>query len=189
MTQEQIVKNAKKYFDTATKLGFMTDELIACLGEEFIKAPASPMNTHNNSFEGGLIEHLLKVTKYAVCINDSLPEDERVNKDSLVKVCLLHQIGKAKLFQINTSEWHVKNQGKNYVYSNDLTPMKVGERSVFYALSNGVKLTDEEFSAILLFDKVDDGMANFHNTMLGDLLKMGSVLAIKNEKKSNSDGK
>lgn len=186
MTQEQIVKNTKKYFDTATKLGFMNDELMKFLGEAFIKAPASSMLDFHNAFEGGLIEHLLKVTKYAIGVNDSLPEEEKVNKDSLIKVCFLHQIGKANLYKPCTSEWHRKNQGKMYEFNEDITSMRVGERSVYYALSNGIKLTEEEYSAIIFFDKTDDKMSEYHNSMLGDLLKMGSVLAIKNEKKSAS---
>jgi hypothetical protein len=62
--------------------------------------------------------------------------------------------------------------------------MRVGERSVYYATNYGVKLTEEEFSAILFFDKTDDKMSEYHNSMLGELLKMGSTLAIKNEQKS-----
>jgi hypothetical protein len=53
--------------------------------------------------------------------------------------------------------------------------------SVYYALSHGIVLTEAEVSAILFFDKTDDKMAELHNSMTGDLLKMGSVLAIKHE--------
>lgn len=182
---EKIVANTKKYFDTATKLGFMNDELMAFLGESFIKAPASHMTSFNNSFEGGLVEHLLKVTSYAVLINKSLPEDEQVDQNSLIKVCLLHQIGKANQYKPCESEWHRKNQGKMYEFNEDLVSMRVSERSVYYALSHGVSFTEEEFAAIIMFDKTDDKMAELHNSMIGDLLKMGSVLAIKNERKTN----
>lgn len=184
MTQEQILKNTKKYFETANKYGFMTEELTAFLGESFIKAPASSMTIHNNAFEGGLILHLLKTAKYAVGFNNSLPEDERVTESSLLKVCLLHQIGKANLYKPCTSEWHRKNQGKMYEFNEDITSMRVGERSIYYAVSNGVKFTEEEYSAILNFDKTDDKMVEFHNSTLGDLLKSASVFAIKSEKKT-----
>lgn len=182
LEQTQIVANTKKYFATATKLNFMNDKLMGFLGEAFIKAPASTMTSLHNAVEGGLIDHLLNVTKYAVLINDSLPEDEKVDKSSLIKVCLLHQIGKAHLYKECTSDWHKKNQGKMYEFNSNMVSMRVSERSVFYALSNGIELTDEEYAAILNFDKVDDKMAEYHNTMLGDLLKMGATLAIKHEK-------
>lgn len=183
LKQEQIVKNTKKYFQTAQDLGIMNDEFMSFLGEAFIKAPASSMKDHNNAFEGGLIDHLLNVTKYAVIFNNALPEDERVEQKTLVRVCLLHQVGKAMLYKPCTSEWHRTNQGKMYEFNNELTSMRVGERSVYYALSHGIKLTEEEFSAIIMFDKTDDKMAEYHNTMLGDLLKTASIFAVKNEKK------
>lgn len=183
LEQERIVANTKKYFDTATKLGFMNEGLMTFLGEEFIKAPASNMLHFNNAFEGGLIEHLLNVAKYAVLINKSLPEDEQVNQNSLVKVCLLHQIGKAKTYKPCESEWHVKNQGKIYEFNEELTSMRIGERSIYYVTSNGISLTADEYVAILNFDKTDDKMSEYHNSMVGELLKMGSVLAIKNEQR------
>jgi hypothetical protein len=186
LEQEKIVSNTKKYFDTANKLGFMTEELMSFLGEDFIKAPSSSVSMYNNAFEGGLIDHLLNTAKYAVLINKSLPVDEQVDQNSLVKVCLLHQIGKAKLYKPCESEWHRKNQGKMYVFNEDLTSMRIGERSIYYATKFGVSLSEEEYAAILNFDKTDDKMSEYHNTMTGDLLKMGSTLAIKHEQKANS---
>lgn len=184
LEQAKIVANAKKYFETATKNGFMNDELMSFLGEAFIKAPATSMTSYHNAFEGGLIDHLLKVAKYAVNVNNSLPEDERVDQTSLIKVCLLHGIGKAKLYTPCTSEWHRKNQGKMYEFNEDLVSMRVGERSAYYAISHGIKLTEEEYTAILFFDKTDDKMSEYHNSMLGELLKMGNILAIKSAKKN-----
>jgi len=182
--QEQIVKNTKKYFQTAQEQGFMTEELMSFLGETFIKAPASTMADLNNAFEGGLIDHLLRVTKYAVSINETiLPENLRLPKKDIIKVCFLHQIGKAHLYVPCTSEWHIKNQGKLYEFNDGLTSMRVGERSAHYVLSNGVTLTEEEYQAIINFDKDDsDKQAKYHNSLLGDLLKMANQLAIIEEK-------
>lgn len=184
LKQEQILKNTKKYFQTAQDHGFMNDELMNFLGEDFIKAPASTMSDLNNSFEGGLIDHLLKVTKYAISINENvLPENLRLQKKDIIKVCFLHQIGKAHIYEPCTSEWHIKNQGKNYEFKQGVTSMRVGERSALYALNNGIKLTEEEYQAIVNFDKDDnDKQAKYHNSLLGDLLKMANQLAIIEEK-------
>lgn len=179
LEQTRILENTKKYFETATKLGFMNDDLMKFLGQEFIAAPASSMADYHGAFEGGLIDHLLKVAKYAVNVNNTLPENKRVNQDSLVKVCLLHQIGKSNLYKPCTSEWHRKNQGKMYEFNDDLVSMRVSERSLYYAMSHGIKFTEEEFSAIMFYDKTDDKMSEFHNSMLGELLKIGNTLAIK----------
>jgi hypothetical protein len=182
LSQEKIVSNTKKYFETATKHGFMSEELMNFLGEAFIKAPASTMENLHNAFEGGLIDHLLRVAFYGVKFNNALPEDKQVNQSSLLKVCLLHQIGKTNLYKPCESEWHRTNQGKMYEFNNDLVSMRVSERSIYYAMSHGVKFTEEEYSAILMFDKTDDQMALYHNSTLGELLKMSNIFAIKHEK-------
>ena len=184
LEKERIVSNTKKYIDTATKLGFINDDLLNFLGDDFITAPASTMESLHNAFEGGLIEHLLNVAKYAVLINKSLPEDEKVDQNSLVKVCLLHQIGKAKLYKPCESEWHRKNQGKMYEFNEGLISMRIGERSIYYATKYGINLTEEEYVAILNFDKSDDKMAEYHNSKVGELLKMGNILAINSERKN-----
>jgi hypothetical protein len=184
LDQTKIVANTKKYFDTAIKNGFMNDELMTFLGEDFIKAPASSMTEYHNAFEGGLVDHLLRVASYSVRINNALPEEDRVDQTSLLKVCLLHGIGKAKLYVPCKSEWHRKNLGKMYEFNEDITSMRVSERSAYYILSHGITLTDEEYAAILFFDKTDDKMSEYHNSMVGELLKMGSVLAIKNAQKN-----
>jgi len=184
LTQDKVIANTKKYFDTATKLGFMTDEFMGFLGEEFIKAPASTMKHLHNAFEGGLIDHLLQVASYAVRFNNSLPENERVSQDSLLKVCLLHQIGKCNLYKPCNSEWHKTNQGKMYEFNEDLVSMRVSDRSVYYALSHGVKFTEEEFQSIIMFDRSEDKMGEYHNSTLGDILKMANLFAIKHEKEN-----
>ncbi len=187
ISNEQIIKNTTKYFETAQKYGFMTDEFMKFLGEAFIKAPASTMKSMNNAFEGGLIDHLLRVTKHAISINGILPETLQLPKESIIKVCLLHQIGKAQLFTPCTSEWHIKNQGKMYEFNEELLSFRVGERSVYYALTNGVTLTDAEYQAILNYDKSDtDKQAKYYTEPLGILLKQANEWAIIEEKQKDN---
>lgn len=183
LTKENVAKNYQKFCSTGEKYGFLTADLKEFLGVDILTAPASTMTSLHNAFEGGLIAHILTVTKYAVKINDTLPDTLKVNLESLIKVCCLHQIGKAKLYVPNQSEWHVKNQGKVYEFNEELISMRVGERSAYYALSNGISLTDSEYQAITSFDKdEDDKMAKWHSTMLATILKQANELAIKEEK-------
>lgn len=182
LNENKILENAKKYFETGTKYGFMNDKLMNFLGPEFIGAPASTSENMHNAFEGGLIDHSLRVTKYAVSLNDLLPLEMRVDKVSLVKVCCLHQIGKAKLFKYNDSKWHRENQGKMYEFNDDMVALSVGERSVMYTFKNGIDLTEEEYQAILNYNKDDsDKQAKYHSSTLSSLLKQGIELAIMEE--------
>jgi hypothetical protein len=183
LTKEKVGKNFQKFCATGEKYGFLTETLKEFLGVDILTAPASTMISLHNAFEGGLIDHTLTVTKYAVSINGILPDALKVNQESLIKVCCLHQIGKAKLYIPETSEWHKENQGKMYKFNEELISMRIGERSAMYALSNGVSLTEEEYQAIVNFDKEDDDkMAKWHSTMLATILKQANELAIKEEK-------
>lgn len=181
ITEDKILKNTEKYFKTAEKFGFMNDNLLDFLGQDFIKAPASTRSDLHNAFEGGLISHLLTTTKYAISINNVLPEALRVEQSSLIKVALLHQIGKAKLYS-EEDKWH-QDRGMMYKFNNELTSMSVGERSTIYALSNGVELSEEEFQAIINYDKDDsDKQAKWHSCTLGVILRQANELAILEEK-------
>ncbi len=181
ITEDKILKNTEKYFKTAEAHGFMNDSLLDFLGQEFIKAPASTRSDLHNAFEGGLISHLLTTTKYAISINGVLPEALRVDKVSLIKVSLLHQIGKAKLY-VAEDKWH-QDRGMMYKFNNDLVSMSVGERSAIYALSNGVTLSEEEYQAIINYDKDDsDKQAKWHSSTLGVILRQANELAILEEK-------
>jgi hypothetical protein len=182
MTQEKVLKNIEKYFTTANKYGFMNDDLMEFLGQDFMKAPASTATNLHNAFEGGLIAHLLLTTKYAVSINNVLPDTLKVDATSLIKVCLLHQIGKAKLYKPFESKWH-NDRGIMYEFNEDLTSMRVGERSAIYALQNGVTLTETEFQAIINHDKEDsDKQSKWHTNTLGVILRQANELAIIEEK-------
>lgn len=133
--KEKIEKNKKKLYSTNEKYSIFTPELLEYLGDSFLSAPASTMKSLHNAFPGGLLDHIILTTKYSVDINLSLPEDIRVDNKSLIKVCFLHQIGKTFLYKMCESEWHRKNQGKMYEFVDNLTSMRVGERSAYYALN------------------------------------------------------
>lgn len=182
LTKEQVVKNAKKYFSTGEKYGFMTEELQNLLGAEFIGAPASTRTDLHNAYEGGLVEHLLTVTKYAVSLKAIVPNGDAIDMKSLVKVCCLHQIGKAHLYVPKNSKWHNDN-GIMYDFNDELVSMHVGERSAHMAMANGVELSEDEFQAIVNHDKTDDDkQAKWHSNTLAVILRQANELAIMQEK-------
>lgn len=179
--KEKIASNTKKYYDTLKKYGVDNDQLMQFLGVQFISSPASTQTDYHFCYEGGLIHYMLTTAKYAIGINNSLPENEKVNEESLIRICLLFHIGKAHLYTQNTSDWHVK-KGILYDFNKDLVSIRPAERSIYYLSKYDIKFTEEEHAAILNFDKLQDPMSDYHNSMLGELLKMGSVLAIKTSK-------
>ena len=74
--KDKIERNTKKFYATNEKYGIFTPEILEFLGESFITAPASTMKSLHNAFPGGLLDHIITTTKYAVDINLTLPEEE-----------------------------------------------------------------------------------------------------------------
>jgi hypothetical protein len=160
------------------------------LGTELTIAPASGKLHFHSAYVGGYIDHVMNVCRNAFGIKKLFAEQGgRINftDEELFFAALHHDLGKLgdgeKPHYIpEESEWHRKNQGKMYDFNNDLVSMRTSERSVYYALSHGVKFTEEEYSAILMSDKSDDQMAQYHNSIIGELLKVSNTFAVKHEK-------
>jgi hypothetical protein len=187
LNEEMILKNYERFMKGSQKYGFACDKLFELLGKEFIEAPASTKLDRHNAFKGGLVDHILRVTEIALKINKSLPLELQSSTDSLVKVGFLHQIGKAKLYKPNPSEWHKEKLGEMYVYDNELTPLSVGERSIFIIKEAGINLTIEEYQAILNFSKpYEDKQALYFTCNLGEVLSQAIEWAIREEKLINN---
>jgi len=183
ITKKNQTKNRNIFETTIEKYGVFTDSLKEFLGDDLYKAPASTMLSLNNACEGGLVDHLINITKYSALINEMLPENIKQPKDSVVKVALLSEIGKTFKYKVCESEWHRKNQGKMYEFNEDEISMRVGERSAYYALKFGVKLSEVEYQALINFEKSeDDKQAKWHSTPLTIILKQAIELAIIDEK-------
>jgi hypothetical protein len=61
--------------------------------------------------------------------------------------------------------------------------MRVGERSAYYSINNGVSLSEEEYQSIINFDKPeDDKMSKFHGSTLSIILRQANELSIIEQK-------
>lgn len=186
--KDRILKNKQTFLEKNELYGILNKELLDYLGEDLLTAPASTMTSLHNAFPGGLIDHVLKTTKYAIGINKLLPDSISVDAQSIVKVCFLHQIGKTFLYKWCESEWHRNNQGKMYDFNEELISMKIGERSVYYAMKYGIKLSEEEYQAIVNYDKPeDDKQSKWYGSTLSTILKQANELAIIEEKNNNNE--
>lgn len=178
LTEQKIREKSEKYLNAGKQYGAFNDDLIEFLGVDIMNAPSSPNADMYGAFKGGLIEHMLLVSKHAVNINEQLPNNIKQDKEQLIKISFIHQIGKTFLFKPQTDEWRQKNLGENFTYNNDLTSMKVGERSAYYALKHGIELTEDEYQAIINSDKDFDKQAKYFTCGLGVILKQANELAI-----------
>lgn len=183
LSVEQIESNKKKFLETNSKYNLFTKDLLNFLGDDFFTAPASTTLDMYGCFPGGLLNHCFKSAKYSIKSNEQLPETMRVEIPSLLKCIFLSQIGKTFMFKPNPSEWHRKNLGKMYEFTEQDVSMKSGERAIYYAINNGVEFSEEEFQAILNSDKEsDDKMAKYRSGTLSNIIRIGFELSILEEK-------
>ena len=183
MTEERIEQNKGKFKEINEKYNIFTPELEDFLGEDFFLAPASASLDMYYCYPGGLVDFLMKVCKYAVNVNETLPDSIKVDKKTLVRTIFISQIGKTFLFKLNEDEWMVKKRGKMYEYrDDDIVIMSIGERSAYYAIKYGVELSDVEYQSILNSDKEQSERFMRGSRPLYYVMKMGVEIALMEEK-------
>jgi hypothetical protein len=130
--------------------------------ERFMYMPASSVEHYHSAFPGGYIEHVNRVIRATLDITElwskyGSPLD--CTTEELVFTAMNHDLGKYgndehPFYIPNSSDWHRKNQGKIYEYSDDLPKMQVPDRSIFLLTQNGISFTENEYIGI----KIHDGM-------------------------------
>lgn len=187
-TEDKINSNYAIFIEKLNNIGINTDKLINYLGENNLKkATYAPNSDSGMAFDGSLIYFsLCKITKLAVLINNNLFDSIKINQDSLIKVCLLHQISKAIMFEPNDSQWEKANRGILYKYKKIEGALRCGERSAYICLKCGIDLTPEEFEAIRIIDKdSDDNYAKYYSSPLSIILKSAIELTMSEARINN----
>lgn len=173
LSKEILVSNFSKYKKRLiTYVGEQEAEsIIEELGGDDAVMNATYANTDNTglAYDGSFTETVIALTVYAIKINDLLPEEKQVSKESIAKVALLSQIGKVLLFKPQTNDWRRKNLGENYSYAELDGAIRVGERSILIAMNSGVKFTEFEFEAMRIMDKQNENADNYSKYFSGTL--------------------
>lgn len=128
-------------------------------------APASSNESYHSCYPGGYVVHVNKVLDAALEIDNLWKKfGATVNHttEELAFACINHDLGKLGIskddpyYVKNESEWHVKNQGKIYVYNEKIPYMPVPDRSLFLLQRQGIELSLNETLAIKLHDGMYD---------------------------------
>lgn len=135
-------------------------------------------NENGLAYEGSLLNVILRIlTPFAIKINDALPESIRVEKNSLIKVCLLSHISKCEMFEPNDNEWEKEKRGMLFKYTKSNVALKMGMKSLILAQELGVKFTPEEIEAITIMDRrLDDEQSMFFSNPISVVLKQANEL-------------
>ena len=190
LSDAKINANYLAYLKRLEKYGCYSEEMINDIGEDIKNASFSMQEDSGSSYKGSMIDAVLNsLCKIAYNINENgfgaASKDNsmahpylKVNFDMLMRVLLLQHIGKAQMFVEETDNWKKTKRGYNYDFNNDLPAnLKMGERSLYLCQKYGISLAEEEYEAIRIVDKVDDGKGDYYASPLAVITKFVNMLA------------
>ena len=172
LTAETIVQNWTdliKVIDDNFK-GDRKDKLKAMyldLEDRMSMQPASSFDHYHNAFEGGYVDHVLRVIKCAKHVyalwKDMGSDMSGYTEEELIFVALNHDIGKMgfpgegnEIYIPNDSEWHRKNQGKMYKINPNNAFSLVNDLSIWLLQHYNIPITWNEMLGIKLTDGLYD---------------------------------
>lgn len=177
ITEEQKEKNFEIYLKKLKQVGVDLTQLIES-GFPLKDGSFTNSNEFGNAYEGSLIEIVLKVlTPYAVKLNELLPEEQRVNKDTLVKICLLHHIAKAIRLVPNDNQWEIEKRGMTYKYDGNQPSIRTGLHSMMLAINAGIMFTPEEAEGMTTNDRdLTDDQSRWHASVMSTIIRQANEL-------------
>ena len=169
LTPEQVSNNWEtllKIIDTYIT-GERKDKLKALyedLSEKIVLAPASGKAHFHNAFQGGYVDHVIRVTRCALKSMNLWKEmgaEIDFTEEELVFAALNHDLGKIgdgeeEGYIPETSDWHKKNQGSMFKPNPKLPFMLIQDRSLFLLQKYGIPVNHKEYLAIRLHDGIYD---------------------------------
>ncbi len=157
ISPEKIKENFDKFESLCKRLGDRSENVLKMvdhLAERLALCPASARVEHHSCFPGGLVDHSLRVLTNAGKLAKTHGCDFPL--DSLIISCLFHDLGKVgdetdDYYVPQKSDWH-RDKGMLYEYNESISYMSVPHRSVWLLQHFDVKVSKEEYLAILLND-------------------------------------
>ena len=138
--------------------------------DRMILMPASSMAHFHNAFAGGYVDHILRVidcTKALYITWKSMGADmSGYTEEEMIFAAMHHDLGKVgfpgegnEIYQVETSDWHRKNQNKMYKSNENVPFTMVPDLSIWLLQEYEIKMSWTEYQAI----KIHDGMYDESN--------------------------
>ena len=142
------------------------------LGERYALCPASANIDYYSAFPGGLVYHTLHLLQWVGRFSNLMCPNV-FSKETLLKVSVLAEIGKvgdlqSDYFIPTTTKWQ-KEKGYMYEINQNVSYMRMNQRSLFLAKEFNIPLTFDEYTAILLSDKTNEESSNNYKYREPDL--------------------
>lgn len=132
--------------------------------DRLIIMPASHKREYHNAFPGGYIEHVNRVIKSSLQINETWVNEgieQNYTIEELVFSALNHDLGKMgdeehEAYIPQTNQWRKDNMGEDYIFNTELEFMSVPDRGLYLLQTHGIEYTKNEMLAIKLHDGIYD---------------------------------
>jgi hypothetical protein len=166
---EKIKSNWEKYREQVNTMFPTRKDALNQMYDEFedrmVLMPASSMAHFHNAFAGGYVDHVLRVMDCALTLHDTWTRSgadmSGYTQEELLFAAMHHDLGKVgfpgdgnEVYQVETSDWHRKNQNKMYKHNENIPFTMVPDLSIWLLQEYNVKLSWNEYQAI----KIHDGM-------------------------------
>ena len=166
---EKIKSNWERYRGLVNNLFPTRKDALNKMYDEFedrlIFMPASSMEHFHNAFAGGYVDHVLRVMDCALTLHNTWTvmgaDMSGYTEEELLFAAMHHDLGKAgfpgdgnEVYQVETSDWHRKNQGKLYKSNANIPFAMVPDLSIWLLQEYDIKISWTEYQAI----KIHDGM-------------------------------
>jgi hypothetical protein len=171
LTTDQIAENWKQFRQSvddwfpvrARELHNMYD----VFEDRILVMPASSVNHYHNAFEGGYVDHILRVMGCAQKLYTTWGEMgadlSGFTIEELMFAAMHHDLGKAgfpheggEVYIPNSSEWHRKNQGKIYTHNPNIPFTMVPDLSLWTLQYFKIPVTWYEYQGIRVHDGLYD---------------------------------
>lgn len=171
LTDDQLNENYIKFIDTIKlTCSDRSEELLRMYSdlEYSLKySPASSYRHLHNAFIGGYIDHVLRVLEFTFTVYNTWIANgldvSTFTPSELAFSALHHDLGKLGFvgdelsrYVLNQSEWHRDKLGKEYEINEKIPFTLIQHQSLFLLQSYGVKLTFNEYLAIMTHDGLYD---------------------------------
>ncbi len=178
ITDEIKNKNYELYLKKLSQVGVDATMFAGEFGEKIKDASFTNINDFGNAYQGSLLEIVLKVlTPYAVRLNELLPDEQKVDKNTLVKICLLHHIAKSVRLVPNDNQWEIEKRGMIYKYDENQPSIRTGLHSLIMAQQCGISFTPEEAEAMTVNDRdLTDDQARWYSSVMATIVRQANEL-------------
>lgn len=181
INKETKERNISLFYKKLEQIGIDSEcvqKLSHSYGEKLTNASFTNLNDYGNAYEGSLLEIVLKIlTPYAVKLNELLPENKRVDKNTLIKVCLLHHIAKAVRLIPNDNQWEIEKRNMVFKYDESQPSIRTGLHSLLIAQECGISFTADEAEVMTVNDRdLTDDQARWHSSVMATIVRQANEL-------------